>query len=267
MIPKYINKLEKPSVDYEFRLQRYRNSYKEKYHNLNSKELKDKYQNKYQKQEEVIEKIFELSSSFKEVLLKVTVLNDFYSTNIFDTYNVACHIWNLNNTENLSYLFNKGDLDIVNKIADTPILSDPPKRINLYSFATKYCSFHQPEKYPIYDKYVDTALYFFESKLPFYKAKENNNKYKKTFTRESLKSYEQFKYVIDIFRENYELEKYKYKEIDQYLWQVGKDILSIDDKIKKLLENSSKTIQEKIYDDIRIEVDTNYIESLKEMTA
>ena len=39
---------------------------------------------------------------------------------------------------------------------------------NLYSFATKYCSHHNFNDYPIYDEYVAKVLLHFQRKDKFY---------------------------------------------------------------------------------------------------
>ena len=83
-----------------------------------------------------------------DVLLKVSCLNDFYSTNIYDTHAVAKHITRLH----IDGALDRGDLSLVNKIGPVKVGS---KTRNFYSFATKYCSHHRPDVYPIYDRYVD----------------------------------------------------------------------------------------------------------------
>jgi hypothetical protein len=46
------------------------------------------------------------------------------------------------------------------------------REINFYSFATKYCSHHKPEMYPIYDSYVDKMLGYFKKRTIFISLKE-----------------------------------------------------------------------------------------------
>lgn len=85
------------------------------------------------------------------VLLKVSVLNDFYSTNIFKVYPVAKRILSLHIDDRLQH----GDSTLVDDIKEVMISG---KTRNHYSFATKYCSHHKPLDYPIYDSYVDEVL-------------------------------------------------------------------------------------------------------------
>ena len=140
------------------------------------------------------------------ILIKVCSLNDFYSTNIYSPFKVAKHIHSLNIDNRLS----KGDEKLVNDIAKIKVNKD--KTMNFYSFATKYCSHHQPLLYPIYDNYVIKVLNYFNKQDKFSK-----------FTFQELKDYPKFKNVILDFRSFYGLDKFNLKEIDKYLWQVGKE--------------------------------------------
>ncbi len=83
---------------------------------------------------------------------------------------------------------------------------------NCYSFATKYCSHHNPIEYPIYDSYVEKVLKYFRKKDKF-----------AVFKNADLKDYQQFKKILLTFRSYYGLEEFNLKEIDQYMWQLGKE--------------------------------------------
>lgn len=76
------------------------------------------------------------------VLLKVSALNDFYSTNIYDTHAVAKHIVEVNPAIEIE----RGEPTIVNKLS---VVTIGGKSRSCYSFATKYCSHHKPEAFPI----------------------------------------------------------------------------------------------------------------------
>ena len=95
----------------------------------------------------------------------------------------------------------------MNDIADVKELDR-----TFYSFATKYCSHHNPEVFPIYDNYVLRVLVHFKKIDHFSK-----------FTRNDLKNYIRFNEVLDEFAKFYELENYSKKELDRYLWLVGKE--------------------------------------------
>lgn len=165
----------------------------------------------YTAQEKAINKLFlstfPNNNKIDEVLAKVAILNDFYSTNIFSTYPVAKHIVELNIDERLA----EGDLSVVQEIAEIVIEKKPRK---FYSFATKYCSHHNDSVYPIYDSYVKKVLINFRNKDSF--ANFDNNE---------LTDYLVFCRIINEFREFYHLERYTIKEIDKYLWLLGKQYL------------------------------------------
>ena len=163
----------------------------------------------YHLQENALNKLFfELCSSntdVTDILLKASTLNDFYSTNIFSIYPVAKHICSLNIDSRLK----SGDVNLVSDIQHVTI-SDTEK--NFYSFASKYCSHHNPLAYPIYDSYVDEMLRYFRNRDGF-----------SDFQDVDLKDYVRFKGILIDFRAFYGLDKYNLKQIDQYVWQLGKD--------------------------------------------
>lgn len=164
----------------------------------------------YKFQEEALDKLFNVTypsnTLMEDVLVKVSTLNDFYSTNIFAAYKVAKHILSLNIDERL----NNGDINLVGDIAKTPMDNGNIK--NFYSFATKYCSHHKPFDFPIYDSYVDTLLKYFRDEDNFYE-----------FKNQDLKDYVIFKKVLIEFQRYYDLRQFNLKEIDKYLWLLGKE--------------------------------------------
>lgn len=141
----------------------------------------------------------------EHILLKVSALNDFYSTNIFDTYSVAKHIREMNIESRLK----GGDLSLVNELA---IVTIRDKKRNFYSFASKYCSHHFPDSFPIYDSYVEKMLLHYGRTDEF-----------STFRKEDLKHYESFVNVIKKFQINYQLDQFSLREIDIFLWLAGKE--------------------------------------------
>lgn len=163
----------------------------------------------YHLQENALNKLFfELCASntdVTDILLKASTLNDFYSTNIFSIYPIAKHICALNIDSRLK----SGDVTLVNDIQHVTI-GDTEK--NFYSFASKYCSHHNPLAYPIYDSYVDKVLRYFRNKDGF-----------SDFQDGELKNYIRFKGILIDFRAFYGLDRYNLKQIDQYIWQLGKD--------------------------------------------
>ena len=145
------------------------------------------------------------NKDINDILIKASSLNDFYSTNIFSIFSVAKHIRDLNIDERLKIK----DETLVNDIALVKING---KQKNFYSFATKYCSHHDPVNYPIYDSYVEKILCYFNKIDNF-----------STFKKFDLKDYSRFKEILCDFKNFYDIDKYNLKDIDRYLWQLGKE--------------------------------------------
>ena len=162
---------------------------------------------KYPIQEEAIRELYDSMYyerfDEKALLVKCTVLNTFYSTMIFDIASVVTHFLNV---KNLKGRLKNGDITLIGELQT---ITDR----NYYSFATKFCSHHNPNMFPIYDNFVGKMLCHFRNQDKFF-----------SFKNKDLKDYSKFKDVYDNFRHHYDLDKYSYKEIDRYLWQVGKEI-------------------------------------------
>lgn len=162
----------------------------------------------YRLQESALDKLFfgfcPKNQQIEDILIKVAALNDFYSTNIFSVYSVAKHILTLNIDKRLI----SGDLSLVNDIAAVQIANSQKF---FYSFATKYCSHHQPKHFAIYDNYVHQILLYFLQKDKFAE-----------FFEDDMKNYIKFNNILNKFRNFYSLQDYDLKMIDKYLWQLGK---------------------------------------------
>lgn len=140
------------------------------------------------------------NTSLEDVLIKCTVLNKLYSTNIINIHAMAEHIHSLNIDERLKQC----DFTLVESIANAPSL----KR-RFYSFATKYCAMHLPKNFNIYDKNVHKVLMHYL-----------NGKY----TNDSLKDYITYRQALRDFQSRYQMEELDAWQLDKYLWQLGKHI-------------------------------------------
>ncbi|MBN6711049.1 hypothetical protein JFL47_07380 [Haemophilus haemoglobinophilus] len=186
-------KLEKPSIDQV-------NLYLAKRETLQN----------YVLQENALEKLFKWipnNNDINDVLLKSSTLNDFYSTNIFNIYAVAQHILTI---PNLDERLKQGDLELVDEIKAIVING---KQKKFYSFATKYCCHHNPERFPIYDSYVDKILIALNKAYPF-----------ANFKQIELKNYKRFNEVLVKFQKEFGLETFSLRELDTYLWLLGKEL-------------------------------------------
>ena len=168
----------------------------------------------YRDSEKSLSKLFLNSSnnSLDEIIVKVCALDVVFSAQVGRWFfDVSKHIKNYD----FDTKFKDKEFD-VNKFAIIEvkdIKNDKTKNRNFYSFATKYCSHHNSEDYPIYDFYVDEVLqYFMGEKLNL----------KKT----SLKKYPIFVDTLKVFREEYHLEVFKLREIDKYIWLLGKEFFT-----------------------------------------
>lgn len=168
----------------------------------------------YTAQESALNKLFREfcpeNKQLDDVLLKVTALNAFYSTNIFSIYAVAKHILSLD-IDNRLY---KGDISLVSDIASGHGVkgSRNGKEKYFYSFATKYCSHHQPELFPIFDSYVEKLLIHLRDKDQF-----------TDFCQNDLRNSSKYKDIILALCDFYSIDDFTLKEIDRYLWQYGKE--------------------------------------------
>ena len=141
------------------------------------------------------------NTDLDDIMIKCGLLNDFYSTNIFNLTRVAEHILQ----QNIDVRLTIGDPTLVETIGRIS------KNRYFYSFATKYCAFHQPLLYNIYDSHVHNVLMHFSRR----------DKYAH-HTNESLRDYPYFKEAISQFQKYYHLESLNAWELDKYLWLLGK---------------------------------------------
>ena len=154
---------------------------------------------------------FPENKKLEDILLKLSVINDLYSTNIYGTFIIAKHIQKLDIDNRLI----QGDPNLVKQIATGHGIrfAKTNKEISFYSFATKYCNWHNKEAYPIYDSFVDKVL-------RAYRKKDNFSKFKDS----DLKDFILFKQIVSDFKVTYSLTEHNLKEIDKFLWIYGKTI-------------------------------------------
>lgn len=169
----------------------------------------DNLEDHYIWQESSLDKLFhkdyKYNTDLNEILIKCSCLNDFYSTNIFLIYPVAKNIFDLKIDKRLE----QGDPSLVNDIARVNISG---KEKTFYSFASKYCSHHNNIEFPIYDYFVDRMLVYFQKKDKF-----------SNFKRDDLKDYVKFKNILIDFKKFYDIDEFNLRDIDKYLWIVGKE--------------------------------------------
>jgi hypothetical protein len=169
---------------------------------------------RYYLADQAIVKLFEKfpeNKLLQDILLKISIINDLYSTNIFGTFLLAKHI----QRKRIDTALAKGDATVVNRIATGHGIKKPRSDgdRNFYSFATKYCNWHNQNEYPIYDQFVHKALVAYKNKDGFSKFEDSD-----------LRDYKSYKTIMIEFRKAYSLTQHSLKEIDKFLWMYGKAI-------------------------------------------
>lgn len=138
------------------------------------------------------------NNNLEEVLIKCAVIDNYSSTNVFDLYKMAEHIVG----KHIDVRLQDGDYSLVDDIAKVEIGG---KVRNFYSFASKYCHYHSPKIFAIYDSYVAKVLCVFLGKK-----------------EDELREYNTFMAALIDFSQRYSLKKYKYDDLDKYLWRLGR---------------------------------------------
>lgn len=146
---------------------------------------------------------FPNNTDLRHVLLKVTAINALYNTQIHGLYRVAEHVFERSIDNRLA----AADLGVIDAIA---IVDFRGKTRNNYSFATKFCSWHRPDLFPIWDSRVERCLRGYQRQDRF-----------DVFTESDLWQYARFRTVIESFRRHYQLGAFSLKDIDKFLYQQG----------------------------------------------
>lgn len=150
------------------------------------------------------------NKSYGDILQKVVLVNAITNTRIWKPYQLAEHIQKLN----LDKLISEENLGVVEKIRRCKF---GKKKRDVYSFATKYCSYHKPKIYPIFDQYISHTL------VAYYK---RDHFFDERVTKKRMRDdYEFFVKVIRSFQSHYGLQKCNIRSIDHFLWACGKRLL------------------------------------------
>lgn len=137
------------------------------------------------------------------VIAKVAVLNTLYATRIMNIYPVVNRILELNIDDRLS----AGDETLVKDVAWVKL--GKKKRV-LLSFASKYCHWHEPDRFQIFDSRVEMMLLRYRKRFGFAK-----------FANAELRDYPTFLRLINDFKIFFGLGEFSRKQIDKFLWIEG----------------------------------------------
>jgi hypothetical protein len=150
---------------------------------------------------------FPQNTDRSHILLKVAAINQLYSTNVYAVRIVADHIADLK----IDAFLDSGSLEVVDWIARVRVGGG--KERYFLSFASKYCIWHRPGIYPIYDSRAERALW--EYKLQFGLG----------FSRKALWEYASFVNAVKEFQARFELQPLTFKQVDKLLFLRGDDLM------------------------------------------
>ena len=152
---------------------------------------------------------FPKNDDLEDVLIKVTVINALYSTNIKSLLPVAKKIFESKIDKQIH-----GSSPSERIVNDIAVVENKNKKRNNYSFTTKYCHFHNENFYPIWDSYVDRLLKAYNKRDKFFPGKAN------------LRKFDEFKAFLGKFREHYKIseQKVSWPKLDKFLWGYGKEV-------------------------------------------
>lgn len=190
--------------------------------------------------EKATEYVFQDKSNDKieVVLAKVVILNEFYSTRLnsnppqnskgkkrrlpVDLVNMAKHIVCC---QDFDRYWSSDDVEEQVKAVAYISTGESAYKNNknhcaAYSFATKYCSWHDSEKFPVVDGYTKGMLYYLNRELQFYE-----KKYQRSLNKTKLNEYSVFCKVYralqSFLRERGK--DFSTKDLDKFLWYYGKE--------------------------------------------
>ncbi|HEX4134033.1 MAG TPA: hypothetical protein VHY84_05370 [Bryobacteraceae bacterium] len=174
------------------------------------KEEADKFDQENSLDEEALGLLFSQfpgNKALPEVLLKVIALNKLYGAGVRDPHisAVARHIAGI---AGLDALLQQGSPDAAERIIDCKEV----KR-NYFSFASKYCSWHNPDAFAIYSSEIDACLWR-------YREQDNFTKY-----RRGSYDYREFLRIMNAFRNHYGLTSIGFKDLDKFLLAHGARLL------------------------------------------
>lgn len=152
-------------------------------------------------------KTFPHNTKIEEVLLKVAAINQLYNAGVYTRaiYAVAKLIQGLDVDTKLD----QGSIDLVGEIGHSEIEGENHR----YVFATKYCHWHRPLVYPIYDDVVADLIWKYQKKHKF-----------DDFLKRDLWSqdYQRYKGIVEKFIDYYGLGPVSFRHLDKFLWRHGR---------------------------------------------
>lgn len=180
----------------------------------------------YEIQENALNKLFHAipeNSNPIDVWKKVSLVDSYYSTNLKE--GIWDAVLNIVDLDNFNQRVSDGDWGVVEEISKVYSAKTSNVKESI-SFASKYCSRMQPDKFPIYDKYVRQMLALIQKYHPFLEKAED--------IKSIDKNYIAFANVMSEFCTFFFGNEIDYKMADRYLWTWAKSIIQSEYRKKKI---------------------------------
>lgn len=174
---------------------------------------------------------FPRNDNNSHVLLKVAALNALYHTNILALEDVARHIHKHGGQVDSDLAL--GLPGIVDIIASVTISATGKVRRN-YSFATKYCSWHKQDSYPIWDSRVNAYLTWLKQRPKGSFLVKNPDSWAK---------YGEFVDMVNNLRKAYSLGGLSFKQIDKFLYTEGEKLLAEKERQRVAKKSTAASTQ------------------------
>lgn len=187
------------------------------------------------------------NKDLSEVLLKVTILDQYYSTRIPSLVKYAKAICEI---DNLDERLADGDLSVVEEISvalqnynkkhpeENRVPKDAENKCYL-SFASKYCSHHdiKGDTFPIFDSIASKLLCdydaikhskkqtgFYDWNRSYQFRKNVSPREQHRLTQEKIRNIALYRDAVREFRKFYKLEGLTLKQLDIFLWMYGQEL-------------------------------------------
>ena len=172
---------------------------------------------------------FPKNTDFDEVVVKTKVLNTLYNAGVLAVNEVAKHICKLAIDADLE----AGKPGIVDRIAVVR-MSKTGKICKFYCFASKYCSWHKPLSYPIWDSHVKEYLTWLRQRSEGSFLVKNPD---------SWTEYAEFVDMINNLRKLDTLSEFCFKQIDKFLFTEGGKLIAEKERLRAAKKDTAAPTQ------------------------
>ena len=132
----------------------------------------DDFAEKYGADEQALNQLFKTynkNNVYEQVLIKVITLNELYSTQLYSKQ-LHLMVQRIISLTDLDSLLRTGDIEAIHLIGQKT--NDDFN--SAFVFASKYCSFHNPKSFPIFDSLSRNSIFKLNEKYCFTSIKYKN---------------------------------------------------------------------------------------------